>query len=96
LKKVVDFFKERRISSSSALERREINNQGENMSDHIDVVKSKFFRLSRQRVKELVSEARAFIARHPGSADHSTFWVPRGMTTGLSARQVIEAARVIG
>jgi hypothetical protein len=63
------------------------------MSEH--EARSKFIRLSRSRVKQLVREARSFIARNPGCADHSAFWVPRGMKTGLSARQVIELGRVI-
>jgi hypothetical protein len=61
------------------------------MSEH-EEAKKRFIRLSRSRVKELVREARSFILRNPHRADDSTFWMPRGMSTGLSARQVIELA----
>jgi hypothetical protein len=57
--------------------------------------KKKFIRLSRSRVKQLVREARSFMLRNPHRVDDSTFWMPRGTKTGLSARQVIEIGRVI-
>jgi hypothetical protein len=62
------------------------------MNEHMELLKKKFIRLRPSRVKQLVREARSFIMKNPGCADHSTFWVPRGMSTGLSARQVIELA----
>jgi hypothetical protein len=68
---------------------------GNEISDHAEQAKLKFTRLSRSRVKELMRQARSFIENNPGCANHSAFWIPRGMTTGLSARQVIEIGRAI-
>ena len=55
--------------------------------DHIESIATELRALSSSRRAALVRKARAFVAAHPGAADHSTFW------QSLSARQVIEIAR---
>jgi hypothetical protein len=50
-----------------------------------DQQQRKFLALSTSRQNALRREARAFIFRNPGCADHSNFW------RGLSARQVLAA-----
>jgi hypothetical protein len=54
------------------------------VQEHNDDLRKAFRKLSISRRNKLESDAKGFIFRNPGSADHSGFW------RGLSARQVIE------
>ena len=53
------------------------------VSEHIDTLRAQFLALSDSRKNALRREARLFINRNPGCADHSTFW------RGLSARHIL-------
>lgn len=55
------------------------------VQEHNDQLRRAFRQLSLSRRRKLVSDAKGFIYRNPGAADHSNFW------RGLSARQVIAA-----
>ena len=53
------------------------------VSEHNEKLSKAFRSLSAGHRAKLVREAKKFICRNPGAADHSNFW------RGLSARQVI-------
>lgn len=55
------------------------------IQEHIAGVEAQFRALSASYRAKLKREAREFIARNPGCADHSNFW------RSLSARQVVAA-----
>lgn len=55
------------------------------VQEHNDALRKQFRALSNGYRAKLVREAKGFICRNPGAADHSNFW------RGLSARQVIAA-----
>ena len=55
------------------------------INEHIANLRGAFLRLSPGYRAKLVRDAKGFIYRNPGCADHSNFW------RGLSARQVISA-----
>jgi hypothetical protein len=66
-------------------------NKMNTVQEYLDTVRAKFLKLSASRRSTLVREARQFIHRNPGSADHSNFWrASKDAESGLSARQVIE------
>ena len=53
------------------------------VSEQIDTLRAQFLALSNSRKNALRRDARKFIERNPGCADHSNFW------RGLSARHVL-------
>ena len=53
------------------------------VNEYVSQQAAKFSALSKSRKAKLTAEAREFIAKNPGCADHSNFW------RGLSARQVL-------
>ena len=55
----------------------------ETIAEHIDTLRAQFLALSDSRKNTLRREARKFIERNPGCADHSAFW------RGLSARHIL-------
>jgi len=55
------------------------------INEYVDSARAKFAKLSKSRQSALRRDAREFISRNPGCADHSNFW------RGLSARQVLSA-----
>jgi hypothetical protein len=61
------------------------------VQEYLDTVRAKFLSLSASYRAKLVKQAREHIAKYPGSADHSNFWLhSKDAASGLSARQVIE------
>jgi hypothetical protein len=59
--------------------------KAQTINEHVEGQRKLFRHLSESRQNTLRREARAFIYRNPGAADHSNFW------RGLSARQVLSA-----
>lgn len=55
------------------------------IQEHNENLRNEFRKLSTGYRAKLARDAKGFIYRNPGCADHSNFW------RGLSARQVIEA-----